>query len=442
VSGVRQRFLDHERGGLSMKRNGTLRAACAALVAALGIALAAPIATAADPEWTLQIGSRKYDYANGVATDASGNVYVVGTTSGRLYGPANKGESDAWVMKFDPAGNALWKRQPGTNDFDKALAVATDAAGDVFVVGQTKDSLGGVNKGEHDAWVVKFDADGRSLWKRQPGSSVLDGAVGATTDSDGNLYVVGATEGSLGGSNKGRSDAWIIKFDADGHYLWKRQPGTTGEDSANSVATDLFGNVYVVGVTGSSLGGAKKGYYDAWIIKFDADGHYLWKRQPGTIGEDYANSVATDVDGNVYVVGYTSGALGGTSKGIYDAWVAKLDADGHWLWKRQPATNSIDAAMGVATDADGGVYITGYTGGALGGPNIGQVDAWLVRLDAGGHFLSKHQFGTTSADVATAVAVHKDGDAYVVGYTRGSLGDTNVGGIDAWIAKFAPDGTP
>jgi hypothetical protein len=135
---------------------------------------------------------------------------------------------------------------------------------------------------------------------------------------DGNVYVVGETDGALGGPNQGYYDGWVIKYDGSGHRLWSRQPGTSEGDAAFGVATDTDGNVYVVGETEGALGGPFKGASDAWVIKFDGDGHQLWSRQPGTSGWDDALGVATDTDGNVYVVGETNGALGGPNQGYYD----------------------------------------------------------------------------------------------------------------------------
>jgi hypothetical protein len=112
------------------------------------------------------------------------------------------------------------------------------------------------------------DDGGRRLWSRQPGTSDFDVAYGVATDKDGNVYVVGSTNGALGGPNNGLLDAWVIKFDGDGHRLWTRQPGTSEVDWANGVATDTNGNVYVVGYTGGALGGANKGGADAWVIKY------------------------------------------------------------------------------------------------------------------------------------------------------------------------------
>jgi hypothetical protein len=386
--------------------------------------------------WSRQPGTSDVDEARGVATDEDGNVYVVGTTLGAL-GGRNKGGGDAWVTKFAGDGRGLWSRQPGTSDVDFAQDVATDTDGNVYVVGTTLGALGGRNKGGVDAWVIKFDGNGRRLWSRQPGTSDEDEALGVATDTDGNVYVVGSTFGALGGPFKGVEDAWIVKFDGNGRRLWSRQPRTSDGDAATGVGTDTDGNVYVVGSTFGALGGPNKGVTDAWVIKFDGNGRRLWKRQPGTSGGDGAFGVATDTDGNVYVVGESDGALGGPNKGGLDAWVIKFDGDGRQLWSRQLGTSAADLARGVAIHKDGNVYVVGQTLGALGGPNNGGVNAWVIRFDGDGHPLGSRQPGTSDLDLANGVATDRDGNVSVVGGTYGALGGENKGNDDAWVIKYA-----
>jgi hypothetical protein len=386
--------------------------------------------------WSRQPGTSDVDEARGVATDKDGNIYVVGTTLGAL-GGRNKGDGDAWVIKFAGDGRRLWSRQPGTSAVDFAQDVATDTHGNVYVVGTTLGALGRRNKGGTDAWVIKFDSGGRRLWSRQPGTTDDDEALGVATDTDGSVYVVGSTFGALGGPLKGVQDAWMIKFDSDGRRLWGRQPGTSDGDSATGVTTDTDGNVYVVGTTFGALGGPKRGNTDAWVIKFDGDGHQLWSQQPGTSDGDRAFAVATDADGNVYVVGESDGALGGPNKGEDDAWVIKFDSKGRQLWSQQPGTSDTDVARDVATNKHGNVYVVGQTLGALGGPSRGGVDAWVIKFDGDGHPLWSEQPGTSDFDLATGVATDTDGNVSVVGGSYGALGGANEGIEDAWVIKYA-----
>src|SRR5574338_266100 len=176
----------------------------------LGIALAAVAGD--EPEWVQQFGTDGTDIANGVATDPSGNIYLTGSTSGSLVG-ANRGWDDAWVAKYDPAGRPLWRRQLGSEAYESANSVATDSAGNVYLAGYTEGSLRGANLGGADAWLAKYDCSGRPLWRQQFGTEENDVAFGVATDGEGNVYLTGYTEGSLGGVHKGLMDAWVAKYD-------------------------------------------------------------------------------------------------------------------------------------------------------------------------------------------------------------------------------------
>jgi hypothetical protein len=105
-----------------------------------------------------------------------------------------------------------------------------------------------------------------------------------------------------------------------------------------------------------------------------------WTRQLGTSGQDISQDVATDGIGNVYISGYTEGSLGGANQVSEDAWVAKYSSNGALVWKKQLGTSSADISFSVATDSNSNVYISGSTGGSLGGAFQGGFsDAWVTK---------------------------------------------------------------
>ena len=302
----------------------------------------------------------------------------LGFTEGSLGGPYQGGYGDAWVAKYSADGALLWKRQLGTSELDLSGGVATDGEGNVYISGLTGGSLGGPSRGGFDAFVAKYSADGALLWTGQLGSDDNDGSGSVATDAEGNVYLSGFTNGSLGGPSRGGSDAWVAKYSAGGALRWKRQLGTPQDDSG-SVATDAEGNVCLSGFTNGSLGGPSRGGSDAWVAKYSAGGALRWKRQLGTPQDD-SGSVATDAEGNVYLSGFTEGSLGGPYRGGRgDAWVAKYSAGGALRWKRQLGTSEQDWSAGVATDDDGNIYISGKTGGSLGGASEGIDDAFVAK---------------------------------------------------------------
>jgi hypothetical protein len=273
-------------------------------------------------EWIRQLGSSGIDSSNGVATDSSGNVYISGYARGNLAG-TYKGSYDAWVAKYNSSGSLLWKQQLGTSKLDYSWDVATDSSGNVYISGFTTGDLAGTNKGNGDAWVAKYNSSGKLQWKQQLGTSNYDLSYGVATDSNGNVYISGNTSGDLAGTNKGSDDVWIARYSSSGKLQWTKQLGTSTYDFSSGVATDSSGNVYISGGTEGDLAGTNKGPYDAWVAKYNSSGSLLWKQQLGTPTNEYSNGVATDSSGNVYISGDTYGALVGTNEGGPDAWVTK-----------------------------------------------------------------------------------------------------------------------
>ena len=218
--------------------------------------------------WTAQIGTVTGDVSHSVAVDASGNLYISGATWGDLGGP-NAGDYDAFVSKFDSGGNEVWTTQIGTSAHDRSLSVAVDASGNVYISGRTKGELGGPSAGEYDAYLSKFDSAGNELWTTQIGTSSDDDSRSVAVDVSGNAYISGYTRGDLGGPNAGFNDAVLSKFDSAGAEVWTTQIGTSSNDSSLSVAVDASGNVYISGETDGDLGGPNAGGYDAFLVKYE-----------------------------------------------------------------------------------------------------------------------------------------------------------------------------
>jgi len=101
------------------------------------------------------------DYANGVATDSSGNVYVAGVTYGGLDWNTSAGANDLFVVKYNSNGTKEWTKQLGSASSDYANGVATDSSGNVYVTGDTYGGLdGNTSAGYNDLFVVKYYSSG------------------------------------------------------------------------------------------------------------------------------------------------------------------------------------------------------------------------------------------------------------------------------------------
>ena len=273
--------------------------------------------------WTSQLGTSASDAGTCIAADDSGHIYITGTTGGPL-GASEAHSSDAFLTKYDASGNLLWIRQHKSYASDYGCDVATDNSGNIYMSGSTMGRLGVSAAGGFDAFLSKYDSSGNLLWTRQLGTARREYGSGVATDAWGNVCITGYTKGSLVATNAGGDDVFLSKYNASGDLLWTRQFGTLEKDYGRGVATDRSGNVYISGQTSGILGASSAGGSDAFLRKYDASGNLLWTCQFGTSEGDIGGGVAIDSSGNVYISGNTTGSLGVSSAGGSDAFIAKL----------------------------------------------------------------------------------------------------------------------
>jgi len=394
-----------------------------------------PIASASHAqteEWTHQFGTSSTDNAYDIAVSGTGDVYVAGSTLGAFYDQVSIGDRDAFVRKYNNAGNVIWTRQFGTTKEDVANGVTVDSVGNIYVVGWTRGSLPNqISAGSTDAFVRKYDSAGGEMWTIQFGTSVSDSATGVGVDGAGNIYVVG---------NRGGLSGFIHKYDNTGIEIWTRQFDSSADVYTGRVAVDDAGNAYIAGSTnGTFAGQASAGYYDAFISKYDSSGNNAWIRQFGTSSYDDA-SVAIDGLGYVYVAGFAGEALPGqVSKGSGDAFIRKYDNTGTEVWTRQFGSSSIDAAQNVAVGGEGSVYVVGSTQGALPGQtSAGSADSFVRKYASTGNDIWTHQFGSAADDVAFSITANGEKNVYLAGHTSGTLPtQTSEGGQDAFVSKYS-----
>lgn len=430
-----------------------------------------------------QFGTLGLDFGYGVATDSAGNTYVAGSTSGSLFA-SNKGSSDIWLTKYDRNGNQVLRSQFGGAGGESPYNVVTDKNGNFYVVGSTGSSLPGFRDSKQspngsDAWVAKYSSNGTLEWGRQIGEKSTLGSFGFSTsgfglqvDDNNNVYISGLTirdntkinplTGTPFLDFPVEDDSFIIKFDSNGNQQWVTQikdPNapfplsiTPFFDENYSLAVDGKGNSYLSGWTQGMVKESDPSRlllkYDAWLSKVDANGQIQWTQQFGSRdqGVDFAWSVDTDSQGNIYVAGWTTGAVGTQSAGFYDTWLTKFDTTGKLLWAKQIGTSGDDGSFlgGMTIDSSDNIYISGYTNADLGNGDADKsYNAWVGRFDTNGNNRWIQKVGVKDkADYANRLAVTTTGKVVVTGYTEGYLGTSNNpqaqgAGVDAWVAELS-----
>lgn len=270
--------------------------------------------------------------------------------------------------------------------------------------------------------------------------------------SDNQSYTLSSTEGNKTLYLWVKDAAGNISAGAQGNILltsnWGNQFGSAGSETVFDIAADQQGNVYVVGhTTGDLDGNTNHGFTDIFISKFDRTGTRLWTKQPGTAAFDGAAAAEVDSQGNLYVAGTTSGGLDGNTLvgGASDLFISKYSPDGQLVWTKQPGTSGSEEVYGLDIDPQDNVVATGYTTGALDSNAYqGSNDLFVTKYDTDGNFVWTKQSGADN-DIGNAVAIAQNGNIYVSGYSTGNFeGNTNanLGVPDIFISKYDSAGAP
>ena len=182
---------------------------------------------------------------------------------------------------------------------------------------------GNVHQGNFDVYITKHDETGNFQWTRQMGTPGNDGANTAVVDAGGAILVAGYTVGDLWGQGSaGGYDAFVARFSTAGDTVWLRQGGTPSNDYGNGIFIHQ-GNVYVVGRTDGPIDGSPQaGGGDAYLWKWASDGTPQFARKWGSSAEDRLLAVTSDSSARVVAAGFTSGTMPGTtSQGMKDVLV-------------------------------------------------------------------------------------------------------------------------
>jgi hypothetical protein len=248
------------------------------------------------------LGGSGAEHAAGIAVDSGGNTYVAGGTystdfpvTANSFQHANAGGQDAFAAKLNPAGSALVYStylggSGGTQIMsEQANAIAIDSSGNAYLAGVTSSANFPVTTGAirttvnglQDAFITKLNSSGTALvYSTYLGGSTSNWATGVAVDSSGDAYVTGTTSSvdfpqvsSLQGF-AGLYDGFVSKANPSGTGLvYSTLYGGSGSDSANAIALDGNGAVYIGGQTSSpdlplhsAIRSAYIGFATGWVL--------------------------------------------------------------------------------------------------------------------------------------------------------------------------------
>jgi|GEM_PF-4288974 len=305
---------------------------------------------------------------------------------------------DLAIMKIDAGGNLLWTKRYGGAAFDAGNMIRHDGAGGYIIVGQT----GSFDGGEGDAWIIRTDAQGDTLWSRAVGGPGYDFAMGVALIPDGGFIVVGGTE-SFGAGDR---DGYLVRLNGRGDTLWTRTTGGQYLDELFGVASAADGSFITVGGT-YSIGGGIGLTDDISVDRFYPDGSRNWGRRYGGSDYDWATTIMTTRDGKYMITGQHDGG---------NTYLLQLSRSGEQVWNKTYASSGWDEGRSVAETADSGFIIAGRVDATVATNGVLFQDLMLIRVDKDGKHLWTKRFGGELHDEGSSVIATSDGGYVAVGF--------------------------
>lgn len=404
---------------------------------------------------------------NGIAEDAAGNIYVTGQHRANtlvegqpvavLGGQDHPtfGQTDYFLMKYDPAGIPQWVKTAGAADFDFGTGVIVTPDGDLIVTGR----IGGEEfhgqplavGGPFDAFVARYSADGELRWIRTGGGdgwtnflnqlTDYDYASAATLDEAGNIYVVGrvygaATFGSSTIGGAGQHSCFLARYSGDGQLAWAKKLFGSSELGGATIA-QRAGKLFVTGTINDTVdGSSRRGVFTA---RYDLDGNREWLATHEAKSSDGGSGIALDSSGNIYVAGTFSSASFAFGETLLDnpgnqlrGFVGKYSPDGEPQWVRRVGGRSyaVTVAPGDRITAVGFYLANSADIAGETVPTLGSQEAYMVQFNPAGGVETLSPLASDSGDLLRAVTADVQGRIYITGEARGpAFGLGNLDGV-------------
>jgi YD repeat-containing protein len=446
--------------------------------------------------YSTYLGGTGADMGLGIAVDGAGSAYAFGVSATETGWPGlttTVSGDPFFIAKFTPDGSGLVYLTfiDGNAPVAQGISggIAVDAGGNAYITGWTDSTdapnfpatsgvLQSTPQGGDDAVVAELDGAGLLDWGTFLGGSTgNDHGYGIAVDLGGNVFVAGSTTSTdfpthtpYAAANRGVTNAFVVELTAGGSaerfgtYL-----GGTGNDVATAITLNDAGNAFVAGYTSSTdfptvsafQSTNARGANDAFLTEFSTDGQTpVLSTYYGGGGDDRANAICLDSQGNIFVAGSTTStnlptanAYQAANAGGSDAFLASFNSSASVLsFATYLGGGGDDAAFGVAVDGSGRATVVGATAastpafpivGGLQTSNGGNNDAFVSRFTSAGGLQFSTYAGGSADDNASAVAVDLWGSLYVTGTTYSSdfptyqpLQATNAGNSDAFVTNY------
>jgi hypothetical protein len=349
-----------------------------------------------DTAWVRTYGGPSIDMARCVKQVHDGGFIIAGMTSS--YG---LGESSMYLVRTDSSGNKKWSSAIGGINISQAYAVRETPDQGFAVCGYTNCS----GYGGYDMYLVKTDSLGKFLWEKTYGGANWDFGYGMELLKDGGFVLCGETFSI----SNGGSDAFIVRTDKNGDTLWTRHYGGKGNDAAYAITTFRDTNYVVAGQLTSLAGDL-----DALYLRYGSTGNLISNQTYGGASDDYFKDVVVAKDNGMLMIGSTNSP---PTAGNFDFYEVKADSNGTSIWSNIQGGTANDQGFGIRETRLGDLDVVGFSDsyGGLGGRalfmlRLLQSGGWQIS-GAGA------SFGGTSDEEGYSLSTTSKGGIVYAGYT-------------------------
>lgn len=309
----------------------------------------------------------------------------------------------------------IWGKQFGSDRDERTRNLVIDSSNNVYVFGKTNGKVGKENFGKYDGFIVKIDSAANTIWTTQIGSKEEDDFFNAAVDGLGNLYITGYIGVDAKNTSLSNMDVLIVKLNSSGEIVWQKQYGTDSIDFGGNIAVGTNGDIYVIGSTTGVMGSASKGKSDCFILHLDNEGNQLNVVQFGTPADEQGYGITIGIDFNIYVCGTTEGNMVSQNAGKSNIFWAVFSENLKQQKIKQFGTEKYNCAPKIKTDSKNNVYIAGSTDWIL-DPNVKlNGDCFLQKWNEKGEMVWTEQFGTNNWDGINGLDIIQDKGVIVSG---------------------------
>ena len=371
--------------------------------------------------WSQQIGTPGDDSGMAVSVDPKGNIYLAGLTSANESGD----KKDLFLAKYAPSGFLNWIQQAGFERPVTAAVLHQKKAGliNLRAYSQEKESSAVI--------LAVYAVDGKKIFSKTIKLNGTAPGNGLTMDKDGHIYIPAATPFN------------VMKISKTGKIILGTElsPGLR----IRALAADTENALYITGSIKQSLDRKKiKGGSDIFLLKISQHGLKRWSRTFGTALNESGTALAIHSDQAVAVAGYIPQAESAAEgdAGAQDAFVVKYNSAGKQQWTYIFKGKNSEQSTVVLWTPEGELLVGGYTESSLKEQHhAGKEDAFLAKFDSAGKLLWLRQFGTEENERPLGLALGREGQIFVTGFTEGQMdGAKFSGGRDIFLVQFDKDG--